>query len=316
MTFANPALLLLIVLIPVLLLIRSRFRRERGSARFSNLELVAGFGQTWRLRYRWVPTAVGATALALILLALARPQNGIAEADLSTEGIDIVLVLDTSSSMSAGRTDEHSNLVEAQHVLKDFISGREDDHLGLVIFRESSLVLSPLTLDYDALSQLVDGVEQVNLLDGTAIGGGLADGLNLLRDSRARSRVAILLTDGQNNSGSIDPLAAARIAETLGIRVYTIGVIGGGPSLGLNNRGVDERALQEMARVTGGLYFPAESQEALEGIYANIDELEKSRIEGLLLVTHNEIAYYFLAAAVILLGLEVVLRTTFWRQTT
>ncbi len=316
MTFANPALLWLIVLIPVLLLVRSRFRRERGSASFSNLELVAGYGPTWRLRYRWVPTAVAAAALALILLALARPQNGIAEADLSTEGIDIVLVLDTSSSMSAGLTNQHSNLAEAQRVLKDFIAGRESDHLGLVIFRESSLVLSPLTLDYDALSQLVDGVEQVNLLDGTAIGGGLADGLNLLRDSRSRSRIAILLTDGQNNAGSIDPLAAARIAETLGIRVYTIGVIGSGPSLGFNNRGVDERALQEMARVTGGLYFPAESQEALEGIYANIDALEKSRIEGLQLVTHNEIAYYFLAAAVILLGLELLLRSTFWRQAT
>ncbi len=314
MTFANPTLLLLILLIPVLLLVRTWFRRERGSAKFSNLELLAGFGQTWRLRFRWVPTAFGAAALALILLALARPQNGIAEADLSTEGIDIALVLDTSSSMSASRTSQQTNLAEAQRVLKVFIDGRENDRLGLVIFRESSLVLSPLTLDYNALSQLVDSVQQVNLLDGTAIGGGLADGLNLLRDSRARSRVAILLTDGQNNSGSIEPLAAARIAETLGIRVYTIGVVGF-QSLPLNT-GVDEKALQEIARVTGGLYFAAENQEALAEIYANIDQLEKSRFEGLQFVTHNEIAYYFIAAALVLLSLELLLRTTIWRQAT
>ena len=314
MTFAHPVLLLLILLIPILLLIRARFRQDRVAATFPNLELLTGFRQTWRLRFRWVPTVVGAAALALVLVALARPQNGNAEADLSTEGLDIVLVLDTSSSMSAGRINsQQTNLAEAQRVLKDFISGRENDRLGLVIFREASLILSPLTLDYGALSLLIDDVQEVNLLDGTAIGDGLADGLNLLRESRARSRVAILLTDGQNNAGSIEPLSAARIAETLGIRVYTIGVIDSqGP--GLNRAGVDETALQEMARVTSGLYFAAEGQQALEGIYANIDELEKSRIEGLQIVTYNEVAYYFLAAALVLLAVEILLRTTLWRQ--
>jgi Ca-activated chloride channel family protein len=203
----------------------------------------------------------------------------------------------------------------AKRVITEFIEGRDDDRLGLVVFRDRSLVLSPLTLDYEALTALVDKAESINLPDGTAIGSGLAEGVNLLRESKARSRIAILLTDGQNNGGAIEPGQAARIAETLGIRVYTIGLIDPpsrrAPGASSN---VDEKALTEMARVTGGQYFAADNEDALQAIYRNIDELETSATGRPRYVSYDEIAPYFLAAALMLLVLELTLRSTAWRQ--
>jgi Ca-activated chloride channel family protein len=200
-------------------------------------------------------------------------------------------------------------------VISDFIEAREEDRIGLVIFRSSTLVLSPLTLDYEALAELVGRVNEVNLDDGTAIGIGLSEGLNLLRESRARSRVAILLTDGEQNAGSVQPLEASRIAESLGIRVYTIGVIAEGARSG-GGLNVDEEALRQMAEVTGGRYFPAESEEGLAQIYESIEELEKSRVGRPQFGAYEELAPYFLAAALLLLALEVGLRSTVWRQAT
>ena len=315
MRFADPYLLALLALIPLLLFLKGRVVRESGAGGYSSIALLTGYRPTWRLRYRWLPAAVRALALVLLVVALARPQTGQAESELPGQGIDIALVLDTSSSMTSFNLGSGIAMDVAKQVLDDFISGREDDRLGLVIFRSESLVLSPLTLDYDALKRLVQGVDEVNLSDGTAIGTGLSEGLNLLRDSRARSRVAILATDGQNNSGEIEPLQAARIAETLGIHVYTIGLIDVRQRSG-GSANVDERALQEMAQLTGGRYFPAESDRALEAIYKNIDRLEKSRVGRVQFGAYNEIAVYFLAGALLLLALEVGLRSTFWRQAT
>jgi Ca-activated chloride channel homolog len=313
-TFADPYLLLLLLALPVVLLLKRRAGDGSASGRFSSLALLTGFAPTWRLRYRWVPTLIRAGAIALLVIALARPQTGQADSELPGQGIDIALVLDTSSSMGASLSND-TRLAVAQRVLGQFIEGRTQDRLGLVIFRSASLVLSPMTLDYDALTGMVEQVQRVNLPDGTAIGVGLSDALNLLRDSRARSRVVILLTDGENNSGTVEPLVAARIAETLGIRVYTIGVI----EEGARNRGsvnVDERALQEMAQVTGGSYFPAESEQALAQIYESIDQLEKSRVGRPQFGAYNELAVFFLAGALGLLALELGLRGTVWRQAT
>jgi Ca-activated chloride channel family protein len=306
--FADPYLFALLLLIPLLLFLKGRRHREMGAAPFSDLQLLAGYRPTWRIRYRWLPTAVRALALALLVVAIARPQTGQAETELPGQGIDVALVLDTSSSM-ATNFGEGNRLDVAQRVINDFITGRDEDRLGLVIFREMSLVLSPLTLDYTALTQLVDGVEQVNLPDGTAIGVGLADALNLLRESRARSRVVVLLTDGENNAGNIEPLEAAQIADTLGIRLYTIGMLesGGG--------NVDERALLEMAQLTGGRYFPAENEQALSAIYDSIDRLETSRVGRPQFGSYNELAVYFLAAALLLLAVELGSQATFWRRT-
>ncbi len=266
---------------------------------------------TWRIRFRWVPTIVRAGAIALLVVALARPQKGQAESELPGQGIDIALVLDTSSSMTTLLGSE-TRLVVAQRVIKDFISGRQEDRIGLVVFRDESLVLSPLTLDYDALKLIVDDVQRVNLNDGTAIGLGLGESLNLLRESRARSRVAILLTDGQNNNRTLDPAAAARIAETIGVRLYTIGII----DTRTRNVGgnVDEEALRQMAEVTGGHYFAADSPEALAGVYENIDQLEKSRVGNAQFAAYDELAWYFLAGAVALLAVELALSATLWRR--
>ena len=311
MTFADPNLLFLLLAIPVALLIKARTGEGNGAGGFSNLALLSGFRPTWRLRYRWLPTFIRAGAIALLIVALARPQVGQADSELPGQGIDIALVLDTSGSMTTSRLGSEDNRLDvARRVLVDFIDGREEDRLGLVVFRAASIVLSPLTLDYDALTAVTEEAGEVQLSDGTAIGVGLSDALNLLRESRARSRVAILLTDGENNSGDIEPLAAARIAETLGIRVYTIGVIEQG------QRTVDERALREMAELTGGRYYPASSEQALEAIYAGIDQLEKSRVERAQFAVYEEYAMYFLAAALGLLALELLLRNTLWRQAT
>lgn len=313
MRFADPYLLLLVLLIPLFLLVKARLTRDHAPATFSNVGLLAGYGKTWRLRYRWVPTLVRAFALALLVVAIARPQQGRAETEVQGEGIDIALVLDTSSSMT-GTFGDQDKLESAQTVIKEFIEGREDDRIGFVIFRDRSLVLSPLTLDYDSLAVLVDSVDRINLPDGTAIGSGLGDALNLLRESKARSRVAILLTDGQNNAGTIDPGQAARIAETLGIRVYTIGMIDPAARRTGGNVNVDEKALEEMARVTGGRYFAADNEQGLQDTYDAIDGLETSQIGRPTYLTYDEIAPYFLVAALLLLVLEAGLRASVWRQ--
>ena len=313
MTFAHPYFFALLALIPLLLLLKQR-RGETPGAGFSSLRLLAGYRPTWRVHYRWLPTALRAFALALIVVAIARPQTGEADSLLPGEGIDIALALDTSGSMTSIRLGDDTRLGAAQDVLKDFITGRQEDRLGLVIFKQQSLVLSPLTLDYDALTTLVDSVSQVNIRDGTAIGVGLADAINLLRESKARSRVVVLLTDGDNNAGSIEPLAAARIAETLGVRVYTIGVIN--PEARQRGDGsVDEIALAEMATLTGGRYFPAESEDALQAIYESIDALEKSRVGRPQFASFNELAVYSLVSALLLLALELGLQATVWRRT-
>ncbi len=315
MTFNEPGLLLLLLALPVILLLKWRVGDQAAPGRFSNLDLLSGFRTTWRIRYRWLPALIRVGALALLVVALARPQVGQAETVLPGQGIDIALVLDLSGSMAASSLGTGSRLEVAERVLTDFIEGREEDRIGLVIFRQEALVLSPLTLDYEALVQLVDQASSVPLPDGTAIGVGLASAIDLLRDSRARSRVAILLTDGENTLGSIEPLAAARLAEALGVRVHTIGVIApGARSTGALN--VNETALREMADITGGQYFPVESERALEAIYSSIEKLETSRIGRPQFGAYDELAVYFLAAALGLLALELGLRSTVWRQAT
>jgi Ca-activated chloride channel family protein len=314
-TFNDPYLLLLLLALPVLLLLKRRAGDASNPGRFSSVSLLSGFRPTWRLRYRWLPTAIRAAALALLVVAIARPQTGQADSILPGQGIDIALVLDLSSSMQSGSLGTGSRQEVAQRVLTNFVEGRENDRIGLVIFREDTLVLSPLTLDYEALAQLIQSAPQVGLSDGTAIGSGLATAIDLLRESRARSRVAILLTDGENTAGTVEPLAAARIAETLGIRVYTIGVLAPG-SRAAGQLNVNETMLREMANVTGGQYYPAESEQALTAVYDSIEQLEKSRVGRPQYGQFNELAPYFIVVALLLLGLELGLRSTVWRQAT
>jgi Ca-activated chloride channel family protein len=315
-SFAAPYLLGLLVLIPAVLILRRRFSRETAAGGYSDLGLLADYRQTWRVRLRWIPNALRAGALALLVVGLARPQVGHAESVLPAEGIDVALVLDISSSMAGSPFGPgQSRLQVAEQVLRDFIKGRESDQLALVVFRQQSLILSPLTLDYDALSALVGEADKVNVPDGTAIGVGLADAVNLMRESKARSRAIVLLTDGQNNVDTILPEQAGQLAAALGVRVYTIGVVDQ-TRPGTGGLGVDEKSLQEIADATHGVYFRADSPEALRSIYGSIDKLEKSRVERQQYASYDELGVYFLGGAFVLLAIEVVATTRIWRRAT
>ena len=312
--FASPLAFLLLLAVPSLLLWELRGPR-RPSLRLSSLAAAGALPATWRVRLRGLPAALRLAALVLLVFALARPQSGRADALLPREGIDIVLALDTSSSMGTAALGAEPRLAIAQRVLREFVAGREHDRVGLVAFRSRSLVLSPLTLDYDAFGTLVEQADEVNLPDGTAIGLALADALHLLRDSTARSRIVILLTDGENNRPEVEPLTAARIAQALGVRVYTIGVTGGavppGQDLPLD---VNETALEAIADVTDARYFRATSPDTLAQVYDTIDALERSRVGEERFAAFDELAVYFLAGALALLMAEVLLSTLVLRK--
>ena len=316
--FQDPAFLLLLIPLAGAALWsagRRRKRRTTGGVVVPSLTIVGGLAPTWRLRLRWLPSLLHWTAAALLVVALARPQTGRAGAVVPAEGIDIVLALDVSSSMEQEFLGDETRLEVAKRVVADFIRGRENDRLALVAFRSQSLVLSPLTLDYSALVQLLESAPTGPIPDGTAIGLAAADTLNLLRDSQARSRVVILLTDGENNRFEVQPLAAARLAEALKIRVYTIGIVTETrPAQLVVPPNVDEEALKRMADLTGGLYQRVTSPEALEAVYRDIGELEKSRVGRERFAASHERALYFLVPALALLALEVALAGTVFRR--
>ena len=324
--FESPYLLLLLLALPPLAWWQMRRGQPAGGLTLGSLRLVSGLRPTWRVRHRWLLPALRMLSLMLVVLALARPQAGRAGAVIPAEGIDIVLAMDVSGSMTDSTLGERTRLEAAKQVLTDFITGRENDRLGLVVFRSESLALSPLTLDYRALQELVDRADDSPLPDGTAIGLAVADSLNLLRESRARSRVVILLTDGENNRFEVEPLAAARIAQTLKMRVYAIGVVDAPPAGSSQGSSaeiptptttrlnVNEEALRQMAELTGGQYYRADSPDTLAQIYDEIGELEKSRVGGERFSAFDERSALFLLPALALLGLEVLLASTVFRK--
>jgi Ca-activated chloride channel family protein len=314
--FQNPYFLLLFALLPALAWWQLRRRHAGGALTLASLRLVSDLRPTWRARHRWVLPTLRLLALALLVLALARPQVGQAGSVVPAEGIDIVLALDVSGSMTEATLGDKTRLDVAKDVLDGFIAGRENDRLGLVTFRSQSLVLSPLTLDYEALQQLVDRADESPMPDGTAIGLAVADSLNLLRESRARSRVVILLTDGENNRFEVEPLAAARIAATLKIRVYTIGVVDAPPegTMPRPDLNVNEQALRQMAEVSGGRYYRADSPDTLASIYKEIGNLEKSRVSRERFSAFDERSALFVVPALALLGLELLLASTVFRK--
>jgi len=263
-----------------------------------------------RHRYTTPNLSMRMSALAA---AVARPQRGLALTTLPEDGIDIVVVLDVSGSMSQlaepGR-NAPSKLEAAQEVIGEFIESLEGDRIGLVAFQSRAILLSPLTLDHDALGRQVDAAESGLIPDGTAIGLGIAEALNLLRESPARSRIAVLLTDGENNQGEVPPMQAARIAETLGIRIYTIGLHGaarGGSQ-------VDVRLLQQIAAVTDAGYFDAATQVELSEAYREVRRLERSRVGERRFTEFREYGPLLAVAALLLLAAEVGLRATVFRR--
>jgi len=265
-------------------------------------------------------------AVALVLLAAARPQGGREIREIVSQGIDIMLAIDLSGSMRSEDFRPKNRLYVAKQVAKEFVSGRQQDRIGLVAFAGRSELISPLTLDYEGLSALIDGLDFDQIPDGTAIGAGIAQSADRLRHATGRSKVLILLTDGINNAGAVDPLTAARLARAVGVRIYAIGAGTQGaapfpvddPLLGRHyvwvQSDVDEATLRAVASETGGRYFRATSAELLSQVYHEIGALEPSRVETRSYTRWAEIGPLALGLGTGLLALELLLSFTAFRR--
>jgi Ca-activated chloride channel family protein len=322
--FAYPHLLWLLLLIVPLVYWTIR-RRERSVA-FSSLHLIDAAGLQAAFWKRHGPLIVRVLVLALLVVAMARPQTGRSESKVKSEGIDIVLLLDTSSSMQAQDFKPKNRLQAAKQVMGDFIRKRTTDRIGLVVFSAQSITQCPLTLDHDILLDLVERVEFGMLEDGTAIGSALATACNRLKDSEAESRIVVLLTDGRNNMGAIAPATAAEVARTLGIKVYTIGVGTRGPApvpvqdpifgrrLVPMEMQLDEATLLQIAQTTEGEYFRATDSEELMKIYDRIDELERTTIETSTFINYTDRFQYAALPALALLVLQLLVSELWLRE--
>jgi Ca-activated chloride channel family protein len=322
MRFAAPVLLLLFLPFLAMLLLRPLRRRARRPAlALPSLALAPGAGGL-RARAASALPAVRVLATALVLLAAARPQAGHEVREVVSEGIDIMLAIDISGSMRSEDFRPRNRLYVAKEVAKHFLRGRVEDRIGLIAFAGRSELVAPLTLDYDGLSSLIDGLEFGQLPDGTAVGSAIAQGAERLRRATGKSRVMILLTDGINKSGAIDPVTAARLAKAVGVRIYTIGAGTEGiapmpvddPVLGRRyvwvRSEVDEPTLQQVASITGGRFYRATSAELLSQVYREIGVLEPSRVTLRSYTQWAELGPPLLGAGLLLLGLELLLGAT------
>ena len=325
MTFATPQMFWLLLVLPVMVYVHFWRESQRLSDfRYPTISRARRLDRTWRVRLRHVPFFLRLAATALLIVVLARPQLFDKEVKRSVEGIDIILCLDTSTSMAA--EDLKPNRIEAaKTVAVEFVEGRLSDRIGIVPFAAQSFTQCPLTTDYSVVVSLLEDLHMGMVEDGTAIGMALATALNRLRDSEAKSKVVILLTDGQNNRGEIDPLTAAQAAQALGIRVYTVGVGTRGEApypvetvFGKRYQNVpvniDEEMLQEIARLSGGKYFRATNNRALREIYTEIDRLERTRVS---VEEYRRVAEMFgpwLLAAILLIVLDALLSATIVRK--
>ncbi len=325
MSFANPTVLWLLVLVPVAGV--WTWWRARGTAGlpFSDVGTARAAPQSWTTRLRWLPAALRMAALALGIVALARPQVENVIRTRSAEGIDIMLVLDTSTSMRA--EDFRPNRFEAaKDVAAEFIDSRVSDRVGLVVFAAKAYTQAPLTLDYAFLQRMLEDVRVGVVEDGTAIGTALAMAVNRLQDTKAKSKVVILLTDGQNNRGEIDPVTASEVASTMNVRVYSIGVGSEGRAPFVVNRPfsgsqrqmmpveIDEDMLRTVATQTGGRYFRATSKRALRQIYGEIGEMETSKVDERVYTDVEERYPRYLVPALALIVLDVLLAATLFRR--
>ena len=324
-TFAYPWVLYLLVLVPLMLLwYFFKGKRSEPSITFSSLNIIRTQNSTLREKLKHLPIILRALVVALIIIALARPQSFSSGENIYSEGIDIAMVLDISGSMLA--EDLKPNRLEAaKNVIDKFVEGRTTDRIGLVIFAREAFTQCPLTVDYSVLRNLLLDIKSGMVEDGTAIGNALANGVNRLKDSKAKSRVIILLTDGVNNSGEVDPLSAAQIAQTFGIRIYTIGVGTRGEApypvqtpFGIRYQMVpveiDEDVLKKIAQSTDGQYFRATNNRTLGEIYDKINQLEKTRVEITSYRNAKELFYPWLGAGILLLFIEAGLARTFLKK--
>lgn len=327
--FHSPRWLWLLAFVPPLLAWAYVERKRRAVLRFSAASQLFAQGRGLRPRFLWILPVMRVLAFALAVMALARPQERDArERDLSVEGIDIMIALDLSTSMEAADFRPNNRLHVAKEVLSEFISGRANDRIGLVVFSGAAYTQAPLTLDYGVLKEVIKQLRTRVLEDGTAIGDAVATALNRLRDSDAKSRVVVLITDGDNNAGRLSPIDAGDAAKTLGIPVYTILVGKGGKvpfPQGQDIFGrtawrdveipINPELLQRLAKETGGEFYRATDRESLkEGLQHVLDSLERSKLmEGGATATYREKFHELLLWAALLLVLEFALRSTVLR---
>lgn len=327
-TFAHPYLLLLLLAIPLLTVwYVMRYRKQKPALQFSNISLFKGLKKTFRQRSYPVLFVLRMVALAAIIIALARPQSMLSRQEMKVEGIDIVLAMDVSGSMLS--EDFRPNRLEAaKKVAADFIDGRKNDRIGLVVFSGEAFTQVPLTIDHSVLLRQLYEIKNGMIKDGTALGDALATAINRIKDSEAKSKVIILLTDGVNNLGAVDPQSAADIAAMYGIRLYTIGcgTNGMAPYPFRDQFGrvhyqnvpveIDESLLTNMAASThDGQYFRATNKKSLEKIFHKIDEMEKSKIDVTQYSqTKDEYQGWIVLAAIAIL-LEILLALLYYRST-
>ncbi len=324
--FVDPYYLLLLLLLPPFVWwYAARAERTLGAVRYSAVDRLRRGGRRGTGRWRHVPFGLRLLALALLLVAFARPQTGVTAENVATDGIDIVLVLDLSSSMLAEDL-EPNRIGAARQAAANFVRRRPNDRIGLVVFAGEAFTQAPLTLDHRVVTTLIEELEVGVIEDGTAIGMGLATAVKRLGDSSAESKVIVLLTDGQNNRGAIDPQTASRMAQALGVRIYAVGAGTRGaarvpvddPLFGRRYASmqvdIDDEALEELATLTGGRYFRATDQESLERVYEEIDALETTEMEMTSFTRYGELFHLPLGAGLGLLLLEVALGRTVLRR--
>ena len=321
--FAQPYFFALFLLVPILIFWYSKTNNRRSASIQISTTTAKGLG-TWKVSFRHVPFICRIICISILIIALAKPQTRNEEKNTEGEGIDIVLCIDVSGSMSA--QDLTPNRLEAaKNVAIDFINRRPTDRIGIVIFSGESFTQCPLTSDKNVLVSAVQNIHFGLLEDGTAIGSGLSTSVDRIRNSKTKTKIVILLTDGENNSGLIDPKTAKEIAKAFGIKVYTIGVGTDGMApqpvqtpLGVQMQSVkvsiDEKLMKQIAEETGGKYFRAKDNEGLSGIYETIDQLEKSKIEITTTTKFIDKFLPFAIGAAIFLLLEILLRYLVFRK--
>jgi len=326
--FADWGFLFLLIFVPLIAFWYWKIgRKNEGALRYSSIKNILQVNNRRALYKVHSLYAARLLGIALLIMALARPQSGNTLREFTTEGIDIMLVLDISSSMQA--IDFRPNRLEAaKSVAQKFIEGRQNDRIGLVVFAAESFLQCPLTIDYGVLKDLLNQVDIIEeKYDGTAIGMAIANATNRLRDSTAKSKIMILLSDGRNNAGEIDPRTAASMAAAFDIKIYTIGagklgqapypvtLPGGQVQYRLMDVEIDEALLKDVAAQTGGKYFRATDEKSLATIYDEISGMEKTEVKVHEFVNYYDLYHYFLIPGFLIITLSGLLGLTLWRRT-
>jgi Ca-activated chloride channel family protein len=317
--FAYPWVLALLLVVPLLgFWYYKKSTEYYPDVKFSS---TGGFGgpQSWRVRFKWLVQAAQLLAISFLIVALARPQTVLQQENITAEGIDIMLAMDVSTSMLA-KDFEPDRLEASKEVAQNFVSQRKTDRMGLVVFAGESFTQCPITSDLSIVKQFLSKLEAGLIENGTAIGMGLSNAVKRLKDSEAKSKVIILLTDGVNNAGFASPMQAADAAKKLGIRVYTIGVGSKGQAktpvaqrpngsyvYGWQMVDIDENLLQEISKETGGQYFRAKDIEELKAIYQEIDRLEKTKIETTTIKRYSEAFHSWIWLAILFVLIKILL---------